>query len=68
MTFNLCQVLKAPPNFIFRTVAGPLVFTAMSVINTLRQSTRSSASSTILSATSISVTVPDYKHLVHSGV
>ncbi|XP_031415034.1 UPF0606 protein KIAA1549 [Clupea harengus] len=60
------QVLKAPPNFIFRTVAGPLVFTAMSVINTLRQSTRSSASSTILSATSISVTVPDYKHLVHS--
>ncbi|KAL2087367.1 hypothetical protein ACEWY4_016195 [Coilia grayii] len=60
------QVLKAPPDFIFRTVAGPLVFTAVSVINALRQSARSSASSTILSVTSISATVPDYKHLVHS--
>ncbi|XP_062384571.1 UPF0606 protein KIAA1549 [Sardina pilchardus] len=60
------QVLRAPPTFIFRTVAGPLVFTAVSVINALRQSTRSSASSTILSVTSISVTVPDHKHLVHS--
>ncbi|XP_076159886.1 UPF0606 protein KIAA1549 [Alosa pseudoharengus] len=60
------QVLRAPPTFIFRTVAGPLVFTAVSVINALLQSARSSASSTILSATPISVTVPDHKHLVHS--
>ncbi|XP_063067925.1 UPF0606 protein KIAA1549 [Engraulis encrasicolus] len=60
------QVLKAPPDFIFRTVAGPLVFTAVSVINALRQSARGSASNSILSVTSISATVPDYKHLAHS--
>ncbi|KAG5261468.1 hypothetical protein AALO_G00284570 [Alosa alosa] len=60
------QVLRAPPTFIFRTVAGPLVFTAVSVINALLQSARSSASSTILSVTPISVSVPDHKHLVHS--
>ncbi|XP_041937660.1 UPF0606 protein KIAA1549 [Alosa sapidissima] len=60
------QVLRAPPTFIFRTVAGPLVFTAVSVINALLQSARSSASTTILSVTPISVSAPDHKHLVHS--
>ncbi|XP_065121841.1 UPF0606 protein KIAA1549 isoform X2 [Paramisgurnus dabryanus] len=59
------QVLKAPPNFIFRTVSGPLVYTAMSVINSLRQSAQSSSSSTILSVTPI-YAVPDYKHQVHT--
>ncbi|XP_055046785.2 UPF0606 protein KIAA1549 isoform X1 [Misgurnus anguillicaudatus] len=59
------QVLKAPPNFIFRTVSGPLVYTAVSVINSLRQSAQSSSSSTILSVTPI-YTVPDYKHQVHT--
>ncbi|KAK7129860.1 hypothetical protein R3I93_019489 [Phoxinus phoxinus] len=59
------QVLKAPPNFIFRAVSGPLVYTAMSVINTLRQSAHSTSSSTILSVTTI-YAVPDYKHQVHT--
>ncbi|XP_066524639.1 UPF0606 protein KIAA1549 isoform X2 [Hoplias malabaricus] len=57
------QVLKAPPNFIFRAVSGPLVYTAVSIINAL-QSARSS-SSTILVVTSI-FAVPDYKFQVHS--
>lgn len=59
------QVLKPPPNFIFRTVSGPLVYTAVSVINSLRQSAQSSSSSTILSVTPI-YAVPDYKHQVHT--
>ncbi|KAI7791994.1 UPF0606 protein KIAA1549 isoform X2 [Triplophysa rosa] len=59
------QVLKPPPNFIFRTVSGPLVYTAVSVINSLRQSAHSSSSSTILSATPI-YAVSDYKHQVHT--
>ncbi|XP_051547499.1 UPF0606 protein KIAA1549-like isoform X2 [Myxocyprinus asiaticus] len=59
------QVLKAPPNFIFRAVSGPLVYTAVSVINALRQSAHSTSSSTILSVTPI-YAVPDYKHQVHT--
>ncbi|XP_072529108.1 UPF0606 protein KIAA1549 isoform X2 [Salminus brasiliensis] len=59
------QVLKAPPNFVFRTVSGPLVYTAVSVINALRQSARSTSSSTILTVTPI-FAVPDYKYQVHS--
>ncbi|TRY64665.1 hypothetical protein DNTS_028696 [Danionella cerebrum] len=47
------QVLKAPPNFIFRAVSGPLVYTAVSVINALRQSAHTTSSSTILSVTTI---------------
>ncbi|KTF84499.1 hypothetical protein cypCar_00024929 [Cyprinus carpio] len=59
------QVLKAPPNFIFRAVSGPLVYTAISVINALRQSVHSTSSSSILSVTTI-YAVPDYKHQVHT--
>ncbi|XP_051974700.1 LOW QUALITY PROTEIN: UPF0606 protein KIAA1549 [Xyrauchen texanus] len=59
------QVLKAPPNFIFRAVSGPLVYNAVSVINSLRQSAHSTSSSTILSVTPI-YAVPDYKHQVHT--
>uniref|UniRef100_W5KRG9 Si:dkeyp-27e10.3 n=1 Tax=Astyanax mexicanus TaxID=7994 RepID=W5KRG9_ASTMX len=59
------QVLKAPPNFVFRAVSGPLVYTAVSVINALRQSARSTSSTTILSVTPI-FAVPDYKYQVHS--
>ncbi|XP_026084571.1 UPF0606 protein KIAA1549-like isoform X3 [Carassius auratus] len=59
------QVLKAPPNFIFRAVSGPLVYTAISVINALRQSAHSTSSSSILSVTTI-YAVPDYKHQVHT--
>ncbi|XP_016412149.1 UPF0606 protein KIAA1549-like isoform X2 [Sinocyclocheilus rhinocerous] len=59
------QVLKAPPNFIFRAVSGPLVYTAISVINAVRQSVHSTSSSYILSVTTI-YAVPDYKHQVHT--
>ncbi|XP_026065845.1 UPF0606 protein KIAA1549-like [Carassius auratus] len=59
------QVLKAPPNFIFRAVSGPLVYTAISVINAVRQSVHSTSSSFILSVTTI-YAVPDYKHQVHT--
>ncbi|KTG01501.1 hypothetical protein cypCar_00039059 [Cyprinus carpio] len=59
------QVLKAPPNFIFRAVSGPLVYTAISVINAVRQSVHSTSSSSILSVTTI-YAVPDYKHQVHT--
>ncbi|XP_017554444.1 UPF0606 protein KIAA1549 isoform X2 [Pygocentrus nattereri] len=59
------QVLKAPPNFVFRTVSGPLVYTAVSIINALRQSARSTSSSTILAVSPI-YAVPDYKYQVHS--
>ncbi|XP_017349529.1 UPF0606 protein KIAA1549 isoform X2 [Ictalurus punctatus] len=59
------QVLKAPPNFVFRAVSGPLVYTAVSIINTLRQSARSTSSSTILTVTPI-YPVPDNINQVHS--
>ncbi|XP_016137148.1 UPF0606 protein KIAA1549-like [Sinocyclocheilus grahami] len=59
------QVLKAPPNFIFRAVSGPLVYTAISVINAVRQSVHSTSSSSILFVTTI-YAVPDYKHQVHT--
>ncbi|XP_026874412.2 UPF0606 protein KIAA1549 isoform X2 [Electrophorus electricus] len=59
------QVLKAPPNFVFRAVSGPLVYTAVSIINTLRQSARSTSSSAILAVMPI-YAVPDYKYHVHS--
>ncbi len=62
----IIQVLKAPPNFIFRAVSGPLVYTAISVINALRQSVHSTSSSSILSITTI-YAVPDNKHQVHTG-
>lgn len=68
LTTSLCvfQVLKAPPNFVFRAVSGPLIYTAVSIINTLRQSARSTSSSTILTVTPI-YPVPEYISQVHSG-
>ncbi|XP_076861310.1 UPF0606 protein KIAA1549 isoform X2 [Brachyhypopomus gauderio] len=59
------QVLKAPPNFVFRAVSGPLVYTAVSIINALRQSARSTSSSAILAVMPI-YAVPDHKYHVHS--
>ncbi|KAI4880298.1 hypothetical protein NFI96_031724 [Prochilodus magdalenae] len=59
------QVLKAPPNFVFRAVSGPLVYTAVSIINALRQSAHSTSSTTILAVTPI-YAVPDYTYQVHS--
>ncbi|XP_036376468.1 UPF0606 protein KIAA1549-like [Megalops cyprinoides] len=57
------QVLKAPPDFTFRVVSGPAVYTEIAVINSLQQSPRSAA--TILSASPVSA-VPDPKFQVHS--
>ncbi|XP_030646483.1 UPF0606 protein KIAA1549 [Chanos chanos] len=57
------QVVKAPPDFVFRTVSGPVVYTAIAVINALRQSTRTARS--ILSVSPIS-TAPGQQYQVHS--
>ncbi|XP_028813359.1 UPF0606 protein KIAA1549 isoform X4 [Denticeps clupeoides] len=57
------QVVKAPPDFVFRVVSGPVVYTAISVINALRQSPRSSRS--VLSASRIGPT-PDKQYQVHT--
>ncbi|KAL7871085.1 hypothetical protein SRHO_G00085820 [Serrasalmus rhombeus] len=57
------QVVKAPPDFVFRAVSGPVVYTAISVMNALRQSTRTSRS--ILSVSPISP-VPGLQYHVHS--
>ncbi|KAG7454283.1 hypothetical protein MATL_G00257970 [Megalops atlanticus] len=57
------QVLKAPPDFTFRVVSGPAVYTEIAVINALHQSPRSAA--TILSASPVRA-VPDPKFQVHS--
>ncbi|KAM9467973.1 UPF0606 protein KIAA1549 [Clarias gariepinus] len=59
------QVLKAPPNFVFRAVSGPLIYTAVSIINALRQSAHSTSSSTILTVTPI-YPVPEHINQVHS--
>ncbi|KAG7455875.1 hypothetical protein MATL_G00245700 [Megalops atlanticus] len=37
------QILRAPPELVFRAVSGPLVYTAIAVINALRQSPRTSS-------------------------
>ncbi|KAK6314996.1 hypothetical protein J4Q44_G00145250 [Coregonus suidteri] len=57
------QFLRTPSSFAFRAVAGPLIFTAMSVINALRQSTRSSSSFPTVSPL---YGVPDHKYQIHS--
>ncbi|XP_066580266.1 UPF0606 protein KIAA1549 [Amia ocellicauda] len=57
------QMVKSPPDFIFRVVSGPVVYTAVSVINILRQSARSS--SVILSVMPITP-VPEHQFQVHS--
>uniref|UniRef100_W5NJW6 Uncharacterized protein n=1 Tax=Lepisosteus oculatus TaxID=7918 RepID=W5NJW6_LEPOC len=57
------QVLKPPPDFIFRVVSGPVVYTAVSVVNALRSFAKSS--SAILSVTPV-MGVPDHQFQVHS--
>ncbi|KAL4612796.1 UPF0606 protein KIAA1549-like [Arapaima gigas] len=57
------QVVKGPPDFIFRVVSGPVVYTAVAVVNALRLSTR--ASSNILSVSPVSA-IPDVHFQVHS--
>uniref|UniRef100_A0A8C7LV27 Si:ch211-1e14.1 n=1 Tax=Oncorhynchus mykiss TaxID=8022 RepID=A0A8C7LV27_ONCMY len=54
------QVVKNPPDFVFRAVSGPVVYTAISVINALRQSSRRFLS------ISHYWKVPDHQYQVHS--
>ncbi|XP_064175116.1 UPF0606 protein KIAA1549-like isoform X2 [Anguilla rostrata] len=57
------QVLKSPSDFVFRAVSGSVVYTAIAVINAIRQSARISSAG--LAAMPV-VAVPDYKFQVHS--
>ncbi|XP_020796834.2 UPF0606 protein KIAA1549 [Boleophthalmus pectinirostris] len=54
------QVVSVPPKFVFRVVSGPVVYTAISVINALLRSGRP-----FLSVTP-SWALPDYKYQVHT--
>ncbi|XP_071776633.2 UPF0606 protein KIAA1549 [Centroberyx gerrardi] len=57
------QFLRTPSSFAFRVVSGPLIFTAMSVINALRQPIRSSSPIPTVSPLYI---IPDLRYQVHS--
>ncbi|XP_051513138.1 UPF0606 protein KIAA1549-like isoform X1 [Myxocyprinus asiaticus] len=57
------QVVKAPPDFVFRAVSGTVVYTAISVINALRLSAWTSSS--FISVSPISP-VPSLQYHVHS--
>ncbi|KAI7802456.1 UPF0606 protein KIAA1549 isoform X1 [Triplophysa rosa] len=57
------QVVKAPPDFVFRAVSGAVVFTAISVINALRPSAQTTSS--FISVSPISP-VPGRQYHVHS--
>lgn len=54
------QVVDPPPKFVFRVVSGPIVYTAISVINTLQRSGRQFLS------VSPNWSTPDRKYQVHS--
>ncbi|XP_029909008.1 UPF0606 protein KIAA1549 isoform X4 [Myripristis murdjan] len=56
------QVVDPPPKFVFRAVSGPVVYTAISVINALRRSGRRFLS------VSPSWTIPDHKYQVHTVI
>lgn len=55
------KVVDPPPRFVFRVVSGPVVYTAISVINALRRSGRRFLS------VSPSWTIPDRKYQIHTG-
>ncbi|XP_052008744.1 LOW QUALITY PROTEIN: UPF0606 protein KIAA1549 [Xyrauchen texanus] len=57
------QVVKAPPDFVFRAVSGAVVYTAISVINSLRLSARTTSS--FISVSPISPE-PSLQYHVHS--
>ncbi|KAI5623863.1 UPF0606 protein KIAA1549 isoform X3 [Silurus asotus] len=57
------QVVKSPPDFVFRAVSGPVVYTAISVMNALRRF--AFTSDTILSVSPISP-VPGLQYHIHS--
>ncbi|XP_068595703.1 UPF0606 protein KIAA1549 [Brachionichthys hirsutus] len=54
------QVVDPPPKFVFRAVSGPVVYTAISVINALRRSDRRFLS------VSTNWIAPDRKHQIHT--
>nr|XP_046250801.1 UPF0606 protein KIAA1549 isoform X2 [Scatophagus argus] len=54
------QVVDAPPRFVFRAVSGPVVYTAVSIINAVRRSGRRFLS------VSPSWTTPDHKYQIHT--
>ncbi|CAL8242301.1 unnamed protein product [Merluccius merluccius] len=58
------QFLRTPSSFAFRVVSGPLIFTAMSVMNALRPPVRGSTGP--VPGVAPLYTVPDTKHQVHS--
>nr|XP_057923400.1 UPF0606 protein KIAA1549-like isoform X2 [Doryrhamphus excisus] len=57
------QFLRTPSSFAFRVVSGPLIYTAISVINALRRPPRVSGS---VPAVSALYTVPDLRYQVHT--
>ncbi|XP_036977570.1 UPF0606 protein KIAA1549 isoform X2 [Acanthopagrus latus] len=57
------QFLRTPSSFAFRVVSGPLIYTAMSVINALRQPPRGSGPVPTVSPL---YTIPDLRYQVHS--
>lgn len=57
------QFLRTPSSFAFRVVSGPLIFTAVSVINTLRQAPRSFGPVPTVSPL---FTIPDLRYQIHS--
>ncbi|XP_033471078.1 UPF0606 protein KIAA1549 isoform X1 [Epinephelus lanceolatus] len=57
------QFLRTPSSFAFRVVSGSLIFTAMSVINALRQQPRSFGP---IPTVSPLYTVPDLRYQIHS--
>ncbi|XP_076578336.1 UPF0606 protein KIAA1549 isoform X2 [Chaetodon auriga] len=57
------QFLRTPSSFAFRVVSGPLIFTAISVINALRQPPRSSGP---IPTVSPLYTIPDLRYQIHS--
>ena len=61
---SVLQVLKAPPDFVFQVVSGPVVYTAISVVNALRRSPRATRS--ILYVSRVSPT-PSPQYHVHTG-
>ncbi|XP_029991845.1 UPF0606 protein KIAA1549 isoform X2 [Sphaeramia orbicularis] len=54
------QVIDPPPKFVFRVVSGPVVYTAISVVNSLRRSGRRFLS------VSPNWSTPDNKYQVHT--
>ncbi|KAK5619024.1 hypothetical protein CRENBAI_004103 [Crenichthys baileyi] len=57
------QFLRTPSSFAFRVVSGPMIYTAISVINALRQSPRSSGP---IPTVSPLYTIPDLGYQIHS--